>query len=159
MKPWLAVLALALMPTLAPATGRAWIELGEQRLAVELAETADEKARGLMHRKQPPTDGGMLFIYQPPRSIGFWMKNMRFPLDILFFDRHGRLAAYHDAVPPCASANCPRYRSDRPSAWVLELPAGTRQRMGLKPGAQLRWLGREGGETGTGGDLTRQNPP
>jgi len=54
-------------------------EWGQARFTVELADDADERARGLMFRESLPTSSGMLFVYEAPRFAGFWMKNTLIP--------------------------------------------------------------------------------
>jgi len=110
------------------------ISLAGHRLLVEVAVTADEKSRGLKFRATLPEGLGMLFPYEPPARVGFWMKDVRFPLDLLFFDRDGCLLAHHDRVPPCTAAPCPSYPSGDATSWVLEVPAGTRERLSFDGG-------------------------
>ena len=101
---------------------------------VEVAVSATEKSRGLMYRSSLPDGQGMVFGYDPPRPVSFWMKNVRFSLDLLFFDRDGCLLGHYDRVPPCTASPCPLYPFQKPTSWVLELPAGTRERLAVEPG-------------------------
>jgi uncharacterized membrane protein (UPF0127 family) len=101
--------------------------LARQAFRVEMADTAAEKSRGLMHRDSLADGRGMLFLYEPPSPVNFWMKNVRFPLDLLFFDQDGCLLDHHDRVPPCPAPPCPVYSTPHPTTWVLEVPAGTRE--------------------------------
>lgn len=107
------------------------ISVAGRSFHVELAVTPAEKARGLMYRETLPEGSGMLFRVDPPATVSFWMKDVRFPLDLLYLDGRGCLLGHHDNVPPCTSIPCPIYSSARPASWVLELPAGTREGLGL----------------------------
>lgn len=105
------------------------------RFRVEVADDPAERSRGLMFREDLPRFGGMLFVYDAPEPVAFWMKNTLIPLDILFFDASGRLAAAHgNAVPgdltPIPGGDAIQY--------VLEINGGTARRLGIAPGAELR---------------------
>ena len=130
------------MPAVAADGGRAPVpRLPTQDIAVaghtfrvELALTASDKERGLMYRDSLPEGHGMLFRFDPPAAANFWMKDVRFPLDLLYLDGNGCLISHHDRVPPCTSIPCALYPSRRAVSWVLELPAGTREGLGLADG-------------------------
>jgi len=113
------------------------VELGGERFQVELATEPGEQARGLMFRDELPEGHGMLFVYGREAWRSFWMKNMRIPLDILFFDGQRRLINWHTA-DPCTADPCPGYPSDAPARYVLELNAGRATELGLEPGDRLR---------------------
>lgn len=75
------------------------IELGGHSLAVEVAVTQMEQRKGLMFREKLPEDHGMLFIFQHPMRLKFWMKNTSIPLDIGYFDQKGILKEIHSLRP------------------------------------------------------------
>lgn len=110
------------------------ILLGGVRFRVELAVSDAEKSRGLMHRESLRADHGMLFLFRPAAPVRFWMKNVELALDILFFDRNGCMLDHHDRAPPCTTADCAFYTTDRATSWVLEVPAGTRVGLGIEIG-------------------------
>ena len=78
------------------------IVAGEQRHAfkIEMAVTPDERARGLMNRRNLGADAGMLFDYGKARYVSFWMKNTLIPLDMLFIDRRGVIVNLHQRAVP-----------------------------------------------------------
>ncbi|HET7816718.1 MAG TPA: DUF192 domain-containing protein [Sphingomicrobium sp.] len=109
---------------------------GAHRFTVEVAETAEQQAQGLMFREALAGDRGMLFPYDPPRAASFWMKNTLIPLDMIFIrpDRTiGRIAA--NTVPhsldPVASLE--------PVSAVLEIRGGRAAELGIKPGDKVEW--------------------
>ena len=117
-----------------------WVELGNQRYAIEIADDDAERARGLMFRDALPTGHGMLFIHDAEEPQAYWMKNTKIPLDILYFDDERKLVAQQRTVPPCSLGDgCPSYPSDAPARYVLELNAGEAARLQLKDGAELRF--------------------
>lgn len=114
---------------------------GRARFQVEIAATRAEQARGLMFRKSLAPDRGMLFIYKRPQPAAYWMKNTLIPLDILYFDANRRLVSVQWDVPPCKADPCPLYPSHMPARYVLEIPAGTTRRIGVKMGDELKIAG------------------
>ncbi len=105
-----------------------------KNVQVEFARTAAEQERGLMGRTSLPDGTGMLFIFDTPRMLNFWMKNTLIPLDILYFDAQGALVSTA-TMQPCTStvdAECMLYPSSNPAQYALEVPAGYsgRERIG-----------------------------
>ncbi len=126
-------LALAACPRQEPS-----VELRGHRFSVEVADTDDTRQKGLMFRTDLPADHGMLFVFPSQAPRAFWMKNTRIPLDILYFDRHFKLVAQQRNVPPCRTAQCPSYPSGRAAKYVLELNAGTAEKLELRLGDELK---------------------
>lgn len=114
------------------------VELHGQRFSVELATDDASRQHGLMMRTTLAPDRGMLFVFPRIGPQAFWMKNTLIPLDILYFDTERRLVSMQLDVPPCKADPCPTYPSDAPAIYVLELSAGTAQRIGAKPGDVLK---------------------
>ncbi len=134
--PILLSLALLLLP--APAYSQdAALRIGNKVFRIDIAVTPQERAKGLMHRREMAEDYGMLFIYPEPRPVAFWMKETHIPLDILFFDSDGRLTNLYRHAPPCTAAPCPLYRSRGAAAYVLELRGGSAAELGLEPGKRF----------------------
>jgi uncharacterized membrane protein (UPF0127 family) len=106
----------------------------------EIASTLETRRRGLMERASLPADEGMLFIFEEPQPLSFWMFNTLVPLDILFIDERRRIIAIHGAVPPCQPPRrCPTYASDGPAQFVLEVNAGLSAKVGVGLGDEVRW--------------------
>ena len=113
------------------------VELNGERFTVELAETQEKQALGLMFRDSLPDDHGMLFLFPAEGLRSFWMRNTRIPLDILYFDADLKLVSVAENARPCRTQRCPSYRSEGPAKYVLELNAGKAGELGLRPGDVL----------------------
>ncbi|MDH2325940.1 DUF192 domain-containing protein [Cereibacter sp. SYSU M97828] len=110
-------------------------DAGTARFTVEIADDAAERARGLMHRESMPRSAGMLFIYEQPQSVSFWMENTLIPLDMVFLDRTGTVRHVHENAVPLDRTAIPG--GDDILA-VLEINGGLSARMGIVPGTQMR---------------------
>jgi uncharacterized membrane protein (UPF0127 family) len=98
---------------------------------VYLAQTSEQRARGLMFVKTLPPDAGMLFIYEQPRMISMWMKNTFIPLDMLFIEQGGRIVHIAENATPHSLESI---SSTRPALAVLEVNGGTVSRLGILVG-------------------------
>lgn len=109
------------------------------QVVAEVADEPEEQRLGLMWRAELPQGRGMLFVWPVEQHVTMWMRNTRIPLDMVFADRLGRIVRITRNVPPCPDTepNCPIYPSGRPVRYVLELPAGDADRMGLREGDWL----------------------
>lgn len=105
------------------------------RFQVEVADTDERRAWGLMHRDSMPPDHGMIFDFKRDQPVAMWMRNTRIPLDMLFIDREGRVVKIHARAVPFDETSI---HSDLPVRGVLELNGGTAARLGLKPGDVVR---------------------
>ena len=107
---------------------------GRFRLFLELAVTSAQRAHGLMFRRSLPANFGMLFDFGVTDSVAMWMKNTYIPLDMLFFDERGRVVGMiADAKPLSEKVLSPGV----PARAVLELPAGSIARYGVRLGDRL----------------------
>ena len=100
----------------------------------ELALTPQQHAKGLMGREELPEDRGMLFVFTYPEVQTFWMKNMKFSIDIIWLDQNGTVLGIENEVPPCRQEPCPVYISPAPVKYVLEVKAGLCKKEGLRVG-------------------------
>jgi uncharacterized membrane protein (UPF0127 family) len=119
------------------ASGGPRVEIGGKTFKVELADTRQKQALGLMFRDSMPADQGMLFIFPNEAPRSFWMKNTRIALDIMYFDKHLKLVSISADTPPCRVNRCPSYPSVVPAKYVLELNAGTASALGVGLGDSL----------------------
>jgi len=127
---------LGCRPTDAEPPPDAWVEIGSQRVAVELAVTIAEQSRGLGYRDGLAWGSGMYFPYDRPGFYTFWMKGMRFPIDIVWI-RNGRIVDLHQDVPFEPGGNGPTLRPRQIVDAVLEVPAGYAAASGWRIGDRV----------------------
>jgi uncharacterized protein len=111
-------------------------EMAGQRIMLEVARTPQQQAMGLMYRTSLADNRGMLFAFNPPQPVNFWMKNTLIPLDMVFL-RNGEVKAIAANVPPCTATPCPTYGADVPIDQVIELRGGRAAEIGLKVGDRV----------------------
>lgn len=107
------------------------IDFGRAQVSVELAIDQNTQAKGLMFRKSMPEDQGMLFVFDRPKQMSFWMRNTHIPLDIAFFTKDGVLREIYPLYPHDETSR-KSIRSDL--IYALEVNQGWFQRHGIKPG-------------------------
>jgi hypothetical protein len=129
-----ALLALALLAVLsrsvaaeAPAVIPLTLPSGKV-LQVEVMVKDEDRAMGLMFRASLAPDRGMLFVFDEAEFHGFWMKNCKFPIDIVWLDDQKKVVHVAEAVPPCKAEPCPVYQPLRRASYVVELGAGQARR-------------------------------
>jgi len=109
-----------------------------QRVAVDVVDTPALRAQGLSGRASLAADEGMLFLFETSAIQSFWMKDMRFPIDIVWI-RDGKIVGITPEVPlPSPPHALPQYRSPVPCDVVLEVRAGAARRWSLKLGDAAR---------------------
>lgn len=108
---------------------------GRESFAVELADEPEERARGLMFRTEMGRAAGMLFVYDRPRQVSFWMKNTLIPLDMVFADATGTVTRVHEGAVP---GDLTPIDGGAGVQFVLEINAGLAGKLGIGPGAVLR---------------------
>ena len=101
---------------------------------VEVADNAESRRIGLMHRRELADDHGMLFDFKESRFVSMWMQNTHLSLDMLFIDRRGLIRSIAESTVPYSTAHI---HSATPVWSVLELNAGTAKRLGLRPGDRV----------------------
>lgn len=115
------------------------VEIGGRSFNVQIANTNQTRAKGLMFVEKMEKNSGMLFIHDKEEPVSYWMKNTKIPLDMLFFDSSLHLVSQQRNALPCDLGNsCPGYPSNLPAKYVLELNAGTAKEMNIQDGAVLK---------------------
>ena len=140
----------ALLATASPAAATCRPDMAEfmwdgggARFAVEIADDEAERARGLMNRESLASGSGMLFVYDQPSDVAFWMKNTLIPLDMVFIDDAGRVTGVHENAVPGDLTPIP---GPEDTLMVLEIRGGLAARLGLGRGAVLRHPALDPGE-------------
>ena len=103
---------------------------------LELAESPQEQAQGIMWRKHMDPDMGMLFLMPEEQMQSFWMKNTYIPLDIIYLTESGKVVSIQANAQPFNETPLP---SEGPAKLVLELRGGTCASMGILPNMTLVW--------------------
>ena len=103
-----------------PPQGEVWIVFGADTVTAEIADTDEDRERGLMNRDSLPDGEGMLFVWTDEDIRSFWMKNTYFPLDIAFLDRTQTVINVSQMEAQTETI----HRSDRPAMFALEVPQG-----------------------------------
>jgi uncharacterized protein len=112
-------------------------ERGEEvAVAVEIADTQEEREVGLMHREFLPDDAGMIFLFEEETSGGFWMKNTLIPLSIAFVGGDGTILRILD-MEPCEADPCDIYDPGVPYESALEVNQGAFSAWGVEEGDLL----------------------
>ncbi|WP_245891844.1 MULTISPECIES: DUF192 domain-containing protein [Devosia] len=106
-------------------------ENGEHAFTVEVVDTPETRAQGLMYRQELADDAGMLFDFREERPVSFWMRNTYIPLDMLFIEADGTILNIHVNARPHDTTSIP---SDGPVQFVLEIPGGRSDELGIAAG-------------------------
>jgi len=108
---------------------------GAVNFYAEIADDEQERARGLMFRREMAPEHGMLFLFDEPGPQSFWMRNTHLSLDLIFIGADGRIVNIAErAVPYTDTA----VRSTGPAIAVLEINGGLARQMGIAPGDQVQ---------------------
>jgi uncharacterized membrane protein (UPF0127 family) len=95
-------------------------------LKLKVASTPDSMMQGYSNSDAPKEGEGMIFVYSEPTLLYFWMKEVNFPLDIIFFDSAMNAIEYF-TMEPCGSTkeeDLPKYQSSKPARFAVEVPGG-----------------------------------
>ena len=112
---------------------------------VEIADDDAERSQGLMYRKQLAADAGMLFLFDRPHHLTFWMRNTYLPLDMIFIEPTMSILGVVENAEPLTEVT----RSvPGDSQYVLEVNAGFSREHGLTPGTMVRFVGVAGAAAG-----------
>jgi uncharacterized membrane protein (UPF0127 family) len=136
-----ALASLAVAAALLPAAAqdaqmnlpRVTLSAGMHQIDAQVAHTTDQRATGLMYRKEMPQHEGMLFAFEQPSVQCFWMKNTLLPLTAAFVADDGMVVNLADMEPQTTASHC----SEKPVRYVLEMNRGWFAKKGIKPGMKL----------------------
>jgi len=103
------------------------------RFRVEVARTAEQQRIGMMFRTAVDPDRGMIFPYDLPSPLGYWMRNVPISLDIIYVRADGTIESIHTARPFDETS----VRSGEPVSLVLEIAGGRAAQLGISPGDRV----------------------
>ncbi|MGH9889446.1 MAG: DUF192 domain-containing protein [bacterium] len=103
----------------------------------EVMVSDEDRAMGVMFRPSLPADRALLFVFEGLDFHGIWMKNCRFPIDVVWLDENRETVHIAAAIPPCKKEPCPVYQPLRRAAYVIEMNAGQAKNNKIKIGAKV----------------------
>ena len=133
----LALLAIAALPAFADAPMRTTVlRIGAHHIKVEVAQTDQQREKGLMFRKQMGRDDGMLFIFDEPAYHAMWMKNTLIPLSVAFLDAQGTILNILDMEPQTLDSHA----AAGPAIYAIETNKGWFEDRKIKAGDKVTGL-------------------
>lgn len=109
------------------------LSVGIHQIDTQLAVTSEQREIGLMFRKEMPPHEGMLFVFEQPSRMCFWMKNTVLPLTAAFIADDGSIVNLVNMKPQTTDSHC----SAKPVRYVLEMNQGWFAKRGIKPGTKI----------------------
>ena len=100
--------------------------IGDTAVKLKVASTQESQAKGFMNGEEPSNNTGIIFVYDSPKILNFWMKNVGFDLDIIFFDDNGDYIS-HETMKKYNGENdseLPRYTCNKKARYAVELKSG-----------------------------------
>jgi len=114
------------------------IQIKDRIFALEMANTDEERTRGLSGRDSLPQNKALLFVFEKPGQYGFWMKDMKFPIDIFWLNENYNVVHIEKNVSPNTFPNI--YSPSTTAIYVLETNAGIADNLQIKVGDKLERL-------------------
>jgi uncharacterized membrane protein (UPF0127 family) len=111
---------------------------GEQHVLVEIARSEPERQRGLMYRQSLAPGRGMIFLWEQPERLKFWMKNTYIALDMVFIGADKRVVYVEENAEPLTTIT--RGPDDADSQYVLEVPGGWARAHGVERGVSVKFV-------------------
>lgn len=124
-----------------PATTSGQIVIDGVNLHVEIASTPEAQQRGLSGRDSLAPNHGMLFVFDSEGTWGFWMTDMKFSLDIIWFNAQRHVVYIQQNLPPCTPQGCPIFTPPVNALYVLEVNAGFVQAHNVSIGDTFNFVG------------------
>lgn len=115
------------------------VQNSDYKISVEVADSPDEIAAGLMFREKLKPDKGMLFVFNDSAARSFWTKNTLIPLDIIFISEDKRVINIAENALPCKENPCESYESSGPAKYVIEIAGGESARHEIRPGNSVKF--------------------
>ena len=116
------IVLLLIQPVLAE---QGTVRIGDQKFDVDIVQTPEDRVRGLSGRPDLKPNTGMLFVFDKPGIYRIWMKDMLFPIDILWINQFGSIVHIERQASPDSYPR--RFQTAKPALYVLEIPAGAGQ--------------------------------
>ena len=104
---------------------------------MEVASKETQRDQGLSMRECFPSDGALLFVFPTDDKFGIWMKDMRFPIDVVWLNKDKKIVSIHTGMQPDSYPKI--YYPDADARYVLEFAQGTASALGLQVGHTMQW--------------------
>lgn len=114
------------------------VEIGGVKIRVDLAATPEKRTQGLSGRESLNEDEGLLFIFDVPNTYFFWMKDMKFPIDMIWLDQEKKITYIKENARPESYPES--YGPNVPSLYVLEVVSGFTKKNNIKVGDNVKFL-------------------
>jgi uncharacterized protein len=111
---------------------------GQVAFTVEVADTFEKRAQGLMFRESMPRFSGMIFVFDQPQRAQFWMKNTLIPLDMIFIDEDGKVSQIGEMAVP---GSLDTVDGGEGILMVLEINGGMSAALGITAGSEVQYPG------------------
>jgi len=108
------------------------VRIGDSVVIVEVARNYEARAGGLSGRGSLPENTGMLFVFEEPGNYSFWMKDMKFPIDIIWLDKNKKVVYITENAKPISYPE--RFQTPEPAQYVLEVNGGWAREHGIEAG-------------------------
>lgn len=115
------------------------LKIENAEVKIELALNGEERTQGLSGRDKLDSNSGLLFVFEKSYFYGFWMKEMNFPIDIIWFDENFVVVDMKKAVEPSTFPEI--FYPQEKAIYVLEVNSGFSDQYGIKIGSQAEFLG------------------
>lgn len=116
-----------------------YVIINNKTFKIEVAKTEEQKAKGLAKYDKISNDFGMLFPFQKPDYYAFWMKDMKFPIDIIYIHKNKIVYTFSNVKNPTSSLDLlPILRPNKPANMVFEINAGLSNKYGFKNGDNVK---------------------
>lgn len=127
-----------------PFLSNASAQINEQEMKILVAKSEEEKMIGLSNHRDLDDNTGMVFVFEEKGPYTFWMKNMQFPIDIIFIEDTTVVDIKKNAQPVTeGQANPPLYSPSSPVNYVLEVKAGVADKYNITTGSTITFEGVE----------------
>jgi len=126
-------------PETSPASTERYMDINGHEISLEISDAAETRERGLSGRDSLAVDNGMLFVFPEAGNYGFWMKGMRFPIDIVWI-AYDTVVGWEADVDPqigVPDASLAVYYPPSPADRVLELPGGRAAALDIALGTKI----------------------
>ena len=118
------------------------VKINERTFEIEIADTDEKRIKGLSDRNSLDQDRGMLFIFDQKAKHGFWMKNVKFPLDLIYISDNKIVDIVKNAEPKSATdTDIPIYQPKEEANYVLEINGGLSNEYGFEIGNEVTFTG------------------